>query len=649
MAHREHIAHEDLAACFAADGPVARHIDAFTVRHGQQDMASIIAESLEEGEVLFCEAGTGIGKTLAYLIPVLLSGCRTIISTGTRHLQEQIRDKDLPSLCQALSMHPEIAVLKGRGNYLCLQRMQLALAAVSKMRGTDVSAALHQWQHSTESGDFSEFPRLPENSPLLPLMSSTTDNCLGGDCKYFDDCFVYKARRHADEADLIIINHQVMLADMVLRASGGNSILPEPELIIFDEAHLLPDLATLAFGRTLTSYEFLDLNQDISQAQKEETGDSMELADLLFCMQGTLKQVGQALPERTTRSSWSALQTSGELRESLHNLLAQQTKLQQYLDSQKTRGERLAQCHRRCAEQGERLFEFLDTDSDEQVQWVEARDKGFALNITPLNVARAFQERLAYYGAPSIYTSATLAAGEDFQHFAGQLGFVGARSCQIASPFRLQEQALLYLPRDLPDPNQEDFPAAFLERVRVLLGYSRGRAFVLFTSYKALRHAAQYLEAVIPWPLLVQGQDSRSSLLQRFREQVETVLLGTRSFWEGVDVRGDALSHVIIEKLPFASPGDPVTQARIDAMKKAGRNPFMEYQLPQAMLGLKQGVGRLIRDMQDRGVCTICDRRIYTRHYGKRIRDMLAAWRHTDSIEDVRCFYSSAAHISKNE
>lgn len=630
--------------CFSARGPLAEHVERFTPRPGQQDMARIIAEVLDTGETLFCEAGTGTGKTLAYLAPALLSGRKVIISTGTRHLQDQIYRKDLPVLQQALKLRTAVTVLKGRANYLCLQRLHDTLdqGRVADARHLDLLTALQQWGHRTDSGDFSEYPGISEDFPLFSSISSTTENCLAGSCDHYDDCFVYKARKQAEEAELVIVNHHLLLADMVLREQGAAGMLPDAELIVFDEAHLLADLAAVFFGCSLSRHELLTLLQDVSGAHQKETGDSPGLEAHLQRLPGALQGFRRALPGGSGRWSWADLAARRAVSSGLRRLLEQLRALLEHLSSQRQRGERLAQCHRRCARQIEFLDGFLAASGGaNQVQWLETRNGGFTLHNTPLDVAPLFQERLALYEAQSIYTSATLAADQDFQHFADQLGFTAAQACQIASPFRLQEQALLYVPDDLPEPGAADFAAVFLERVKVPLDYSRGRAFVLFTSHKALRQAAARLRTACPWPLLVQGQAPRGLLVQQFRRQGASVLLGTSSFWEGVDVRGEALSSVIIEKLPFASPDDPILQARIAAMREAGQDPFMAYQLPQALISLKQGVGRLIRDARDRGVCTLCDRRIHTRPYGRRVLNMLSAWPRTTRLEEVRNFYRS--------
>lgn len=633
---------ERISQCFSARGLLDGYVEQFTPRPGQQDMAQLIAEVLDTGETLFCEAGTGIGKTLAYLVPVLLSGHKVILSTGTRHLQDQIYRKDLPVLQQALNLRPAVTVLKGRANYLCLQRLNDTLdqGQVADARHLDLLIALQQWGQGTDSGDFSEYPGISEDFPLFSSISSTTENCLAGSCDHYDDCFVYKARKQAEEAELIIVNHHLLLADMVLREQGATGMLPDAGLIVFDEAHLLADLATVFFGCSLSRNELLTLLQDIAAAHKQETGDSPGLEEHLQRLPATLHGLRRTLPGESGRWPWSDLAARSGINSSLQRLIEQLRALSEHLSSQRERGERFAQCHRRCARHLDFLDGFLAASGGAgQVQWLETRNGGFTLHDTPLDVAPLFQERLALYQAQSIYTSATLAADQDFQHFADQLGFTAARACQIASPFHLSEQALLYVPDDLPEPGTPDFASVFLERVKVLLDYSRGRTFVLFTSHKALRQAAARLRRACPWPLLVQGQAPRGLLVQQFRRQGESVLLGTGSFWEGVDVRGEALSSVIIEKLPFASPDDPILQARIAAMREAGRDPFMAYQLPQALISLKQGVGRLIRDARDRGVCTLCDRRVHTRPYGRRVLNMLSAWPHTTRLEEVRNFY----------
>ncbi|MEE8321874.1 MAG: ATP-dependent DNA helicase [Gammaproteobacteria bacterium] len=627
----------------SGDGPLARRIDGFSVRTQQQEMAAVISEALNGHRSLICEAGTGTGKTFAYLVPVLVSGKKVIISTGTKHLQDQLFHKDLPVVREALNT-PLIAVLlKGRANYLCLHRLKLIETegrVSSKKLLSDVTK-IRKWSNTTQSGDLNELTFLPEDSAARPLASSTAENCLGQQCDYFDDCYVFKARKQAKEADLVIVNHHLFLADMTLREQGFGEVLPAVDSIIFDEAHQIPELASIYFSQNQSSRQLLELLQDVKTAYFEEAADMPGLLPLLDKTEKTIRDLRLAFGLADRRITWTDVKDEETIKSTLSLLL---DTLQQLLDcllAVSERGRLLENCWRRCNVQYDFIEDYAESDSEDYVQWVETRGKSFVLNRTPVDIAETFQSRLAGYDANTIFTSATLAVDHDFSHFASQLGLDKIGTHVLESPFDYQQQALLYLPKTLPDPRAPGFIESFIQTAVPILKLSKGRAFLLFTSHNALKSAAEMIGDLIDFPVFVQGQAPRSELLSSFRETQHAVLLGTSSFWEGVDVKGQALSCVIIEKLPFASPGDPVLQARINYMNRQGRNPFMEYQLPQAVIGLKQGVGRLIRDINDYGVLTICDSRISTKSYGKRFIDSLPPMPITHSLDDVAAFFAS--------
>ena len=623
-------------------GPLARHIDGFSARIQQQEMATAIAEALHGHYSLICEAGTGTGKTFAYLVPVLMAGRKTIISTGTKHLQDQLFHKDLPVVREALNVPLTAMLLKGRANYLCLHRLQLTETEgrlVSKRILTDL-VKIRQWATTTRSGDLNELAILPEDAAARTLATSTVENCLGQECDSFEDCFVFKARRQARESDLVIVNHHLFLSDMSLREQGFGEVLPAPDCIILDEAHQLPELATTYFSQSLGSRQLLDLVQDIRTAVSREAADMPGLPALLDTTEKAIRDLRLAFGLEDNRITWSDIREEATVAGSLSSLLESLQRLLDCLQAISVRGKLLDNCWRRCNS----LFDFIESyagsDAVDYVQWVEIRGRFFYLNQTPVDIAETFQSRLAGYAAATIFTSATLAVDQDFRHFANQLGLGEMQTRVWGSPFDYQQQALLYLPESLPDPRAPDFIEAFVELAARILRLSKGRAFLLFTSHQALQTAAGLLAGLIDFPVFVQGEAPRSELLSSFRETRHAVLLGTSSFWEGVDVKGQALSCVIIDKLPFASPDDPVLQARINYLNRQGRNPFMEYQLPQAVIGLKQGVGRLIRDANDYGVLVICDPRISTKSYGKHFINGLPPLPITRDLDDIAAFFA---------
>ncbi len=631
-------------------------MDAYLERPGQLEMARAVAEVLHSGDrqALFCEAATGIGKSLAYLVPVLLSGQRHIISTGTLHLQNQLYSKDLALLSRILPA-PKTVLLKGRSNYLCWHRLRKTLRGdeINDPRQLRQLRLVEDWSRQTVDGDLSSLPEVAEESPLRPRLTSTRENCLGTKCEDYDRCFVYRIRSLARDADLIISNHSMVLADMVLgRDTETGGILPRVDGLIFDEAHLLPEMATRQFGDRLSSHAFEELIHDVSQAYREEAGEFGGIMELLSDCGNVVvalrNVLHQAEPD-TSRMSWSGLcERSSVVADLMNRFLQQQQRLSDALALLAERGEQLEQCA--CRSHQMLLFMrcFLGSDdaggqreSDaEAICWLEADSRKFVLHRSPLDVSRYFRAGLDQYDAHCVFCSATLAMGTDISFFTSQLGCPKARYVHFDSPFELRCQALLYLPEHLPDPRSVGFQPAFAGLSRKLLSYSRGRAFILCTSHRVLRETARLLGEGLEYPLLVQGQASRQELLRRFRNQPNAVLLGTSSFWSGVDVRGPALSLVIIEKLPFASNSDPVLAARCESMERSGQSAFMNYQLPQAIVILKQGVGRLIRSVEDTGVCVICDRRILEKGYGRYFRAALSDWPETRSLDAVQAFFA---------
>lgn len=605
-------------------------------------MAEAIAGVLEHGGMLICEAGTGTGKTFAYLVPALASGARVIVSTGTRTLQDQLFHRDLPLVRRALASGGSMALLKGRANYLCLQRLADAVARGTLLAdGQRDLLAVEQWSGRTRSGDIAELGELTESSPVWPVVTSTAENCLGQECRYYDECFVVRARRAAAAADVVVVNHHLFLADMSLREEGFGEIVPSADLIIFDEAHQLPDLVAQFFGTSVSGRQLLELARDSVAAQAVEAGEQPEVAGMCGGLESAVADLRASFGGPDRRIDWAGVTEDCEAQAVLGDVRDRLGALAEALAAMAERGTRLANVARRAALLRERLAIFIAATAGD-VRWVELHRRSFVLHRTPIDVATSFRARLRQYPCAWVFTSATLAVGEDFSFFAGRLGLEDAETRRWDSPYDYRTQALLYVPPLDGLPGEPGYTAAVCAAAVPVLAASAGRAFVLFTSHRALREAATILAARIPYPLLVQGEAPRAELLARFRTTPQAVLLGTASFWEGVDVRGEALSCVIIDKLPFAAPDDPVARARAALLREEGRNAFREFQLPEAVIALKQGVGRLIRDETDRGVLVLCDPRLFTRAYGRVFRAGLPAMTVTREIADVRAFFAAA-------
>lgn len=630
------------AELLSAEGPLADAIVGYAVRPQQQDLAESIRRALDENVSLICEAGTGTGKSYAYLLPALLSGKKIIVSTGTKHLQDQLFYKDLPVVTRALDVPKQIALLKGRANYLCHYRLAETAAnpgGLSRAQQAELEQ-VQEWSAHTQSGDLAELATLPENTGLRPHITSTTENCLGQDCEFYEDCFVLKARKKAIEADLVVANHHLLMADMTLRESGFGEVLPCADAIIFDEAHQLPQLAADFFGESITSRQLNDLFRDTLHAWTVDAMDVSGMDALLDECRTATKKFRLSLGRDDLRAAWPEKTGDKKVMQALDGLNQALGKLEQSLDELKERSRELENLWRRCSQLLELLMSFREREEDESVQWIETRGQGLLLHRTPLDISGLFQARLREYRCHCIYTSATLAVGKDFSHFAGQLGLQEVEARSWPGPFNYRQQALLYLPEGLPDPRTPGYTGEVVKKTLPVLAATRGHAFLLFTSHRALREASEIIMDRIEYPVLVQGEAPRNDLLQRFRNTPHAVLLGTSSFWEGVDVRGQALSCVIIDKLPFATPDDPVFLARSVRMEEQGVNPFWHYQLPRAVISLKQGAGRLIRDVNDYGVMMICDPRLRTKPYGRKFLDSLPDMPVTQDIEDVRAFFA---------
>lgn len=621
-----------------AEGPFADLLPGFAPRQEQIALARAVEETLATDGTLVAEAGTGIGKTLAYLVPVVLSGTRTIVSTATKTLQDQLYFRDLPLVISALGAKLEIALLKGRGNYLCLYRMDRAreTGELPTRRAVTELEAVYQWATRTNDGDLSVSPVVSEESGLWPTVTSTADNCLGGDCPRFDECFVAAARNAAQDADIVVVNHHLLFADMAIKQSGFGEVLPGAGAFIVDEAHEVPEIASQFFSTSVSSRQVLDLCRDVQvESGKLSAGLATTRGAVENCRQAVQELqslVSERLPER---GPWHQLLQYQELRNGLQTLDQCIADLAPALEALEGAGRGIEACRQR-REELQGLFDRLDAASPAgEVRWFERRGRGFALHMTPLDIAPVFTEFRLQQEAAWVMTSATLSVSGEFGHFTRQLGLDDAATLKLDSPFDYRNHAMLWLPEGLPEPRDPKFTDAMMRCVLPILETSRGRAFLLFTSHRALRDAAAWLESRVSFPLFVQGEVPRSILLEQFRGSGNGLLLGTASFWGGVDVMGDALSVVVIDKLPFAAPDDPVLDARSEELRGAGENPFMSLYLPRAVINLKQGAGRLIRDVNDTGVLVICDPRLRTRGYGTAFLDSLPPMRRSDDLPEV--------------
>jgi ATP-dependent DNA helicase DinG len=582
-------------------------------------MASAVGRALALGEPLIVEAGTGTGKTFAYLVPALLSGRSVIISTGTRTLQDQLFRRDVPLLSRALGAPVKMALLKGRANYLCRHRLELATQQPALFAERAVGRALarvNRWAAITKTGDLSELTELPEQSPVWPSVTSTRENCLGQECPQFARCHVVEARRAAQAADVVVVNHHLLLADLALKDEGFGDLLPGADAVILDEAHQVPDVAAQFFGQTWSARQVQFLLRDITAELQAASVRAPAIAELLSVVQALLDELRRALGGGAGRYEWDRLPDA--FLDCLPSLEAALNALGTELEGLGA-GPATANGARRAGSLAAALAELGNMPSEAGIRWVDANASGLSLQFTPFEIADRLRGYIEARPSAWVFTSATLAIGEDFAHFAARVGLPDARTLKIASPFDYENQARIYLPRGMPDPQHPSFAAKFIDACAPLLEASGGRAFLLYTSYRALAEGVAALEARFPqapFPVLVQGQAPREALLHRFRELGNAVLLATGSFWEGVDVKGEALSIVAIDKLPFAAPDDPLLRARLEGIRRKGGNPFFEYQLPQAVLALKQGVGRLIRDFADFGVIVLGDPRLSTKAYG---------------------------------
>ena len=716
----------ELDDIFAADGLLARQIDGYRSRASQIEMARAVAAAMEASgrampepamfeaqkrparrlqapagdasaaaaadaatsdaaggldgseNTLIVEAGTGTGKTYAYLVPAMLWGGKVIVSTGTKHLQDQLFQRDIPTVRDALAVPVTVAMLKGRANYLCHYYLQRTAdnGRLPSRQETSYLQDIVRFAKITRTGDKAELASVPETAAVWSMVTSTRENCLGQECPHYKECFVMQARREAQQADIVVVNHHLLFADIMLRDTGMAELLPTANTIVFDEAHQLPETATLFFGETLSTAQFLELARD---SVAEGLGHAREVVDwvkLGAALERSARDVRLAFKEDSVRLSIGQLPDGHPLFAALETLETELAALANALSSQAERAESLGACLRRARELQGILSGWTTPpteaerdvasdaaggdaatadkkavgDPNEKVRWIEVFAHTVQLHETPLSVAPIFAKQRAGVPRAWIFTSATLSVRGDFAHYAAQMGLNARRSMTLPSPFDYPTQGLLYVPRNLPQPSSPMFTDAVFEAALPAIEASGGGVFMLCTTLRAVDKIAMKLRDTIEargwnYPLLVQGDASRTELLDRFRSYGNAILVGSQSFWEGVDVRGDALSLVVIDKLPFAPPDDPVLAARLDALTKKGLSPFAVHQLPQAVITLKQGAGRLIRAETDRGVLMICDTRLVDKPYGRRIWQSLPPFKRTREIDVVREFFEEAATV----
>lgn len=657
----------EMAALFGSGGPLARAFDGYRVRDAQIEMASQILRAVRSRTSVVVEAGTGVGKTAAYLVPALVEGGKVIVSTGTKTLQDQLYHRDLPAIRDALAIPVQTALLKGRANYVChwhLERSEQQGLLASKQEARDLRE-VRRFIHASRSGDKAECATVPEDAPIWARVTSTRDNCLGGECPKLAECYLVKARAQAQDADVVVVNHHLFFADLMLREEGVSGLLPSAQTIILDEAHQLPDVATQFFGETVSTHQLLEFVRDTLAEGLSQARDAANWNDVLQPLERAARDLRLALPATMQKIAATQLDAQDGFFPALSKLRAALADVTELLSSQAERGPGLAQLHRRAVDITQRLAAWNAPERADQPElcWIDVLTGSLQLHRTPISIAEVFrrqrdpalqaQDASADAAQPPparpqswIFTSATLSVRGDFSHFTRELGLDDAAARSWPSPFDYPKQAVLCVPEHLPMPQDAGHIDAVVDAALPLIRASAGRAFLLCTTLRAVERAAARLRAAFeaagdPYPVLQQGEASRGRLLERFRQLGNAVLVGSHSFWEGIDVRGEALSLVVIDKLPFAPPDDPVLKKRLELLAQGGGQPFMDYQVPQAIIALKQGAGRLIRGETDRGVLMIGDVRLLTKPYGRRIWQSLPPMRRTRSLDDAAEFLRS--------
>ena len=631
-----------ISKTFSADGALGKAIPGFQPRQAQLDMAEAVEKAIREESQLVVEAGTGTGKTFAYLVPALLSGKKIIISTGSKNLQEQLFHRDLPLMVDALGFYGQVALLKGRANYLCLDRLsrQLVESHTNEADPNLLSqlVKVRSWSSETKSGDLGECDEIAEDSPVIPTITSTNDNCLGKECPSYQDCFVLKARKKAMDADVVVVNHHLFLADLAIKETGFGELIPDAEVFIFDEAHQLPDIASQYFGQSVSSRQIQELAKDIEIGYRTEARDMRQLQKVADRLVQSAMDLRIILGEPGFRGNWrDALKSESIVRE----VIRVQDVLDLAIDVLKLalgRSQLLDAAFERANAIKARIERVCDVSITGYSYWFDTTPRHFSLHITPLSVADKFREQLQNKPGAWVFTSATLAVSGNFGHFTHRLGLEPQAQFSLPSPFDYEHQAKLCVPRYLPEPNSPGMAQKLVKLLAPVIAKNNGRCFFLCTSHSMMRELTELFREALDIPVLMQGETSKQKLLAEYMELGNALLVATGAFWEGIDVRGDALSCVIIDKLPFTAPDDPLLKARIEDCRLNGGDPFAQVQLPDAVITLKQGVGRLIRDTHDKGVLVICDNRLVTREYGGIFLQSLPPIPRTRDLTQVSAF-----------
>lgn len=635
---------KDVAHFFDNEGPLSTLLPDYQVRQQQLDLSLAIETNIAEQGALIAEAGTGTGKTFAYLAPALLANDKkVIISTGTKNLQEQLFKRDLPLVKQLIGENKETALLKGRSNYLCIHRTKLNEVSERGLEKDTLQEfkVVQKWAVGTKTGDMSDLSQLKEDAKILPLVTSTIDNCLGKDCSYYEDCFLVKARQKAMQADVVVVNHHLFFADLALKEQGFGELIPAANAIIFDEAHLIPDIASEYFGENFSTRQLNDQLKDLTKLQKVTLKDAAQLSEFADKCKYTLSDIRLLFPDEPERGNWAHALNRTDVTKQFESLIEQLRQLLEIAKVHQGRDKDLDALFEKIEANTERLPLFLSQEHKDTSLWYETSKYHLVVHLTPLSIAKQFAKVMHEREASWIFTSATLAIDGEFAHFQSLMGLVNATTLCFDSPFNYQKQAMLCVPRYLPEPSSELMKPALVKIAKQLIAAAKGRCFILFTSHYMMRQVAAAVSDDIDNTVLVQGERSKASLLSAYLEDASSVLFATGAFWEGVDVKGDDLLCVLIDKLPFAAPDDPLLKARIDDYAKQGANAFMDIQIPQAVISLKQGAGRLIRDFNDRGVLVICDNRLVTKPYGKLFVGSLPPMHRTRDLQKVIKFLSS--------
>ncbi len=638
----------------AENGLLSQVIPGFTSRLAQQTMADAIDNALHLNAQLVVEAGTGTGKTFGYLVPVFLAQKKTIISTGTKNLQDQLFFNDIPIIKKMMektfSFSPKVVLLKGRSNYLCLHRLQRNRED-GRFTSRELAQELqlvYEWSSMTHTGDIAELDTIPEDSTIWPYVTSTPDNCLNQDCTFYKDCHVVKARQQALAAEIVIVNHHLFFADMALQEEGFGELLPGTDVVIFDEAHHIPDIASYFFSTVLSSRQLTDLARDSEAEALKSAQDMQQINDASAHLQRSIQAMRTALGVDMRSLPWPD-HCPQPLSFAITEIKDALKYFEAILKEGSVRSKGLESCWRRTSALIERFDMLTKPAPENTVHWYEMHTQSFTLHMTPMVVAEQFKKYMRDKKRSWIFTSATLTVKNSFKLFTETLGLDNAVQLHLKSPFDYRQQALLYAPRGLPDAHAENYTEAIIDAAIPVLEANQGKAFILFTSHRALERAALYLEDRISFPILRQGTKPKRQLIDEFKQLGNAVLLGTSSFWYGVDVRGDALSCVVIDKLPFAAPDDPILRARIKMLREQGIDPFWNYQLPHAVLTLKQGAGRLIRDVHDRGILMICDPRLVGNRYGEVFLQSLPDMTRTRDLATVQQFLTQSVSSAHHE